>query len=144
MNDGDRQDAKVPNRYSSSWKQSALDLVKGEYHIVHDGILTRRDFSLLFESDETRRRLPVETMKQINVYSDVQIAPSALSLLSKHVFASHFSIFMETCKDSILPMKLVTLPRAYLDNMSYALSRHCDLSMRRSSREQRSEACLQL
>lgn len=84
MNDGDRQDAKVPNRYSSSWKQSALDLVKGEYHIVHDGILTRRDFSLLFESDETRRRLPVETMKQINVYSDVQIAPSALSLLSKH------------------------------------------------------------
>lgn len=83
MSDGNLQDAKIPNRYSSSWKQSALDLVKGEYHIVHDGILTRRDFSLLFESDDTRRRLPVETMKQINVYSDVQIAPSALSLLSK-------------------------------------------------------------
>ena len=83
MNEVDQREAGASNKYSSSWKQSALDLVKGEYHIVHDGILTRRDFSLLFESDDARRRLPVEAMKQINVYSDVQIAPSALSLLSK-------------------------------------------------------------
>lgn len=68
----------------AQWRQSALELLDGEYHIIHNGILSRSDFSLLFEGEDGKKHLPVEATHQLNVYSDVHISSSALRLLSSH------------------------------------------------------------
>ena len=66
------------------WRQSALEVLDGEYHIIHNGILTRQDFSLLFEGEDGKKHLPVEATHQLNVYSDIHISSSVLRLLSSH------------------------------------------------------------
>lgn len=77
-------DSQKQKDYTSNWHQSALEISNGEYHIVHDGILNRNDYSLLFEGEEGKRHIPIEATKQLNVYADVQISPAVFSLLSKH------------------------------------------------------------
>lgn len=79
-----KKSKEVEEGNSACWRQSALEILDGEYHIVHDGILSRADFSLLFEGEDGKKHIPVEATNQLNVYSDVHISSSALRLLSKH------------------------------------------------------------
>ncbi|MEE1518164.1 MAG: type I-B CRISPR-associated endonuclease Cas1b [Lachnospiraceae bacterium] len=55
----------------NTWHTSAIQRVDKDYHIINDGILTRRDFTVLFENEEGKKYLPVETMGSLNVYSEV-------------------------------------------------------------------------
>lgn len=55
----------------SAWKTSALQYTDHEYHIINDGILTRKDYTLLFENENGKRFLPAETTNKLNIYSDV-------------------------------------------------------------------------
>lgn len=61
---------KKPEQYNN-WHTSAIELIDRDYHIVNDGILTRRDFTVLFENEDGKKYLPVETMGSLNVYSEV-------------------------------------------------------------------------
>lgn len=74
---------KKPASYGSSWRESALALENGEYHIINDGVLTRRDCSLLFSDKQGKTFIPIEAVKQLNVYSNVKISPGARTLLSR-------------------------------------------------------------
>ena len=55
----------------NTWHSSAIQRIDKDYHIINDGILTRRDFTVLFENEEGKKYLPVETMGSLNVYSEV-------------------------------------------------------------------------
>lgn len=65
------------------WHTSALEKIEQKYYIVNDGTLSRRDYTLLFENEEKKIYIPVETTESINVYSNVDISSSVLSELSK-------------------------------------------------------------
>ena len=56
----------------------------GAYHIIQDGIITRKDYSLLFENDDERRQIPVEVSSQLNVYGNVTITPEALTTICQN------------------------------------------------------------
>lgn len=58
------------NRYMR-WTQSALSIREKEYHLINEGILCKSDFTLLFENEEKKRRVPVETTDTINIYSNI-------------------------------------------------------------------------
>lgn len=67
------------------WHKSALTQnTPGEFHLVGDGILTREDFSLLFEGPDLRQHIPVETTEQLSVYGNVMVTPPALAALNAH------------------------------------------------------------
>lgn len=53
------------------WHRSAIERVDRNYHIISDGILTRKDYTVLFENKEQKMYLPVETCGMLNVYSNV-------------------------------------------------------------------------
>ena len=72
---------KVQQRYSN-WHDAKLESRNGVYHIVSDGILNKQDFGLLFENEEKKCYIPVEVTDQINVYSNITIAPNVHQLLS--------------------------------------------------------------
>ncbi len=53
------------------WHQSVVQRIDRNYHIINDGIVTRKDFTVLFENEDGKKYLPVETMGSLNVYADV-------------------------------------------------------------------------
>ena len=74
-----------------SWNKTSIQEVDGEYHLIHDGILRKKDFSLLFEKPDGKRFIPVETCKAINVYSNVMLDGAILQYLNeKKVMLSIF------------------------------------------------------
>ena len=66
-----------------NWHKSALEKINQHYHIINDGILTKKDYSILFENDTDRVSIPVETTNFINLYSDVILSSNFLTLISQ-------------------------------------------------------------
>lgn len=62
-----------PVQYST-WHRDCVEKVDRNYHIVNDGILTKRDYSILFENKKGKKYLPVETVQGIAIYSNVTFA----------------------------------------------------------------------
>jgi hypothetical protein len=54
-----------------SWRSSSIQKVSGEYHLIADGILTQKDYNLLFENPEKKMYLPVESTECLNLYSNI-------------------------------------------------------------------------
>lgn len=79
------------SRIYNYWHPSVIQRYSNEYHIINEGILTRKDYSLLFENEEEKHYIPVEVVQQINFYTDVTIAGNVLKTLSdKQIRASFF------------------------------------------------------
>lgn len=65
------------------WKQDGVQLVDRNYHLVNDGVLTRRDYTLLFDNEDGKKYIPVETTDSITVYSNVVFASDVFRFLSR-------------------------------------------------------------
>lgn len=77
-----------------SWHASSVHRDNGVYHIVQDGIINKKDYSLLFENEDERHYIPVEITDQINVYGNVTISPSAMrTISSRNIRISYFDEF---------------------------------------------------
>lgn len=63
-------------KHYNHWNVSAIQKIDRHYHIVNDGILTRKDYTVLFENEERKYYLPVETCGSINIYSKVTFSSS--------------------------------------------------------------------
>ena len=62
---------KGESRVYQTWQASAIQKIDRNYHLLNDGILTRKDYSILFESEEGKRYIPVETTDTLNIYGGV-------------------------------------------------------------------------
>ena len=83
-----------PQSHFHTWHASTVHRDNGAYHIVQDGIINKKDYSLLFENDDERHHIPVETTDQINVYGSVTVSPSAMRTLSnRNIRISYFDDF---------------------------------------------------
>lgn len=79
-------------KYSEFWKSSSIKSENNEYHIINDGILTRKDFSILFENEEDKKYLPVEVINSINIYSEVIISSSFFDYINeKNIIINFFN-----------------------------------------------------
>ena len=56
---------------TSYWKSSAIEKREDAYHIIGNGILTKKDYSLLFENEQIKTDLPPEAVHSLNIHSDV-------------------------------------------------------------------------
>ncbi len=69
--------------YYNNWHTSSLQRTDRNYHLINDGILTKRDCSLLFENENGKKYLPVEVTDSVNVYSSVIFTSGLFEFLSK-------------------------------------------------------------
>lgn len=60
-----------PRTIHYQWQETAVEKKQNQYYLMNDGILSKRDWTLLFENEEKKMYLPVEVVDNINVYSDV-------------------------------------------------------------------------
>lgn len=81
---------KKTNTYNN-WHNCVVEKRNQEFHIVKDGIISKKDYALLFENDKEKHHIPVEIVNQINFYSDITITSNVLMTLSnKDIKASFF------------------------------------------------------
>lgn len=68
----------------SRWHTTSIERTDKEYHIVNDGILTKKDFTVLFENEQKKRYIPVEVTDTLNIYSNITLSSEFLSFASSH------------------------------------------------------------
>lgn len=61
-----------------------LEWRDGDHHIVSDGILTKKDLSILFENPDKKMYIPVEVTDSISVHSDVVLSANFMIFSSDH------------------------------------------------------------
>lgn len=72
------------------WKAAKIEWRDNEYHIISDGILTKKDFSILFENPEKKMYIPVEAATVISVYSDIVLSSNFIKFASDHRLTLRF------------------------------------------------------
>ena len=82
--------------YYRKRKTSAIQKIDRNYHLISDGILTRKDYTILFENEEGKYYLPVETCGSINIYSQVAFSSSFFEYAKKkHLIVNMFGKYGE-------------------------------------------------
>ncbi|RGR54906.1 CRISPR-associated endonuclease Cas1 [Agathobacter rectalis] len=76
-----RHNYEKPN-YFGSWHCSAIQKIDRNYHIINDGVLNKKDFTILIENDEHKMYIPIETCTSINIYSNVILGSSFLQFIN--------------------------------------------------------------
>ena len=100
------------------WHPGVTYIQGDEYHIVHEGILNRQDYSLLFENEESGYHIPVEVTDHINIYADVTVSPGTLKLLGrKGISLSYFDNY-GNCIGTFLPESAGTNATLFLKQCS--------------------------
>lgn len=90
----------------SQWHPSAIECIDQNYHIVNNGILSKQDFTLLFENENGKRYLPVESVENISIYSDVIFSGGFFEFANQHNLRVSIYDRYGTCIGSFLPVKL--------------------------------------
>lgn len=72
------------------WKAAKIEWRDSAYHIISDGILTRKDFSILFENQEKKMYIPVEVTTVISVYSDIVLSSEFIKFAASHRLTIRF------------------------------------------------------
>lgn len=73
---------KAPPHIYQNWGTTAIQRIDRNYHIINNGILNRKDFTLLFENDNGKKYLPVEATESLNVYSSVIFSSNFFKYIS--------------------------------------------------------------
>lgn len=71
------------SEYYSDWHREHIRKIGSEYHMIEDGILTKKDFSILFQNKENKYYIPAEITDTINVYSNIIINSELLSFMTE-------------------------------------------------------------
>jgi len=64
--------------------------MKKSLYILSDGVLTRQDNTLCFQSEEGKKFLPIENVKEIFVFSEVDFNKRMIELLSMNEVLLHY------------------------------------------------------
>jgi hypothetical protein len=63
------------------WKSTSIQQTNAEYHLIADGILTQKDYTLRFENPEKKSYIPVECTDSIGLYSNITFLSDFSDLL---------------------------------------------------------------
>ena len=65
------------------WTPNALSVDNGSFHIMEDGILNKKDLTLLFENEDMKQYFPVEAVNEMNVYANMVYSNTLFSLMNQ-------------------------------------------------------------
>lgn len=91
-----RRAKKKEEKYYNQWHASAIQKIDRNYHLINDGILTKKDYTILFENEEKKYYIPVETCGSINIYAKVTFSNSFFEYANqKHLMVNMFDKYGE-------------------------------------------------
>ncbi len=72
------------------WQKTGIKEVDHQYHIVNDGVLSKRDFTLLFENQDGKKYIPVESVETLSIYSNVIFSSGFFDMANREGFSINF------------------------------------------------------
>ena len=78
------QPASSTPKATDYWVRSKTAKSNKTINILSDGVLSRKDLTVIFANDEESDKIPVEAVEQINVYSSVVFSPGIMEMAFKH------------------------------------------------------------
>jgi group II intron reverse transcriptase/maturase len=78
-----RKDNRKQKRDYWKWQTSAIQKTDQNYHFIADGVLTQRDYTLLFENPEKKIYLPSESIDSISAYSTITFSSNFFWIASQ-------------------------------------------------------------
>lgn len=80
--------------FFQEWNKEALTLQNNTYYILEDGILTKKDYSILFESIDQKQNIPINVVEQLNIYSNIVFSSKFFDFLNqKNVEVNFFDTY---------------------------------------------------
>lgn len=55
----------------NKWQTCEIKEIENHYHIISDGVISKRNFTLLFENDNVKKYIPIEKIDTLSIYSNV-------------------------------------------------------------------------
>ena len=77
--------------------------MKKSIYLFSDGVLKRKDHTLLFIQDGQKRALPIQAIEEIMVFGEIDLNKRVLELLTKHKIPLHFFNYYEYYVGSYYP-----------------------------------------
>lgn len=77
--------------------------MKRDYYITQDGHLTRKENTIYFENENTRRALPIERINTIYAYGSINLSSGAILYLGKKGIPVHFFDYYGWYKSTLYP-----------------------------------------
>ena len=71
------------NNWYREWTPGSLSVNNGVIHILEDGILNKSDMTFLFENEESKQYIPLETTHEINSYSNMVFSTTVFKTLNQ-------------------------------------------------------------
>lgn len=65
------------------WYTTGIKKVDHNYHLINEGILTKRDYTLLFEGPTGKKYIPIETTDSLYVYSNIIFSGNFFEFVNK-------------------------------------------------------------
>lgn len=72
------------------WHSSVVKEIDHNYHITKDGILTKKDFTLLFENENKKKYIPMEVIDSLSIHSNVIFCSNFFELANNEGFSVNF------------------------------------------------------
>lgn len=72
------------------WQKTSLKELDHNYHIVNNGILTKKDFTILFENEDEKKFIPVEVIDSLNIYANVIFSSNFFQIANQEGFSVNF------------------------------------------------------
>jgi len=86
-----RKKTRTQRRVLNYWSSTILKKMNANYHIISDGILSKKDFSLLFENDGKKMYIPIETTDSLNIHSRIILSSDFFKFINyKKLIVSFF------------------------------------------------------
>lgn len=95
-----------PMKYYGHWVESAVSKMNNQYHILENGVLNKKDYSLLFENEEKKYHIPIEVIEQMNFYNDVIISPNVFKILAQRGIKVAFFDKYQNLLNYFIPEKI--------------------------------------
>jgi group II intron reverse transcriptase/maturase len=89
-----------------SWRSSSIQKISGEYHLIADGILTQKDYNLLFENQEKKMYLPAESTECLNLYSNIIFSGDFFRFAAQNNLLLNFFDKFGEYEGAFIPSKL--------------------------------------
>lgn len=70
------------NEYYRNWHECTIEKINKEYHITKAGVLNKKDYALLFENDNEKHHIPIETTEQLDIYNEITLTSAVIRTLS--------------------------------------------------------------
>jgi len=97
--------------------------MKQDYYITVDGKLTRKENTIRFENENTRRILPVEKIYAIYAYGRLSFSSGVVSYLSKFGVPIHFYGYYGNYEGSFYPRESLVSGEVVIQQAAYHIDR---------------------